>query len=135
MSDYNKYDSKINPRWDPDVLVEIDFYKTDKKRIYPQGFCPNHNITNYSLVGGQHFYIDKDVVYSGERVSAFIKFIGGEEYGECLWLGRRFTIQCASVELYGEAKIIEIYNSAMEREIPSQEEEKNYEFTKFRIYK
>lgn len=134
MSNFNKYDSKKNPKWDPDVLVEIEFYESEKKRLYPQGFCPNHNITNYSLVGGQHFYLDKENVYPGEQASAFIKFISGESYGKCLWIGRRFTIQSGSSELYGEAKIIEIYNSAMEREIPSIEVQKNFEFTKFRIF-
>jgi len=64
------------------------------------------------LTTGIHQYYDREKVELGETVLGTITFINPEAYPECLWVGKRISIQEAS-HIVGYAEITKIFNETL----------------------
>jgi hypothetical protein len=64
------------------------------------------------LTTGVHHYYDREKVELGESVFGTITFITPEAYPECLWVGKRISIQEAS-HIVGYAEITKVFNGTL----------------------
>jgi len=98
-----------------DIEAKITFLTTEEGgRTTPviSGYRPAHLVNNDYLTTGIHQYYDREKVELGETVLGTITFITPEAYPECLWVGKRISIQEAS-HIVGYAEITKIFNETL----------------------
>ncbi|WP_045516874.1 hypothetical protein [Neobacillus niacini] len=98
-----------------DIEAKITFLITEEGgRTTPvfSGYRPAHLLNNDYLTTGIHQYYNREKVELGETVLGTITFITPEAYPECLWVGKRISIQEAS-HIVGYAEITKIFNETL----------------------
>lgn len=102
----------------PDIEAIMSFLKTEDGGR-PNGvfdaYRPAHLVKDDYLTTGVHHYYDREKVELGEEVLGTITFITPEAYPNCLWIGKRITIQEGS-HIVGYAKVTKIFNRLLEYE-------------------
>ena len=96
----------------PDVEAIFEFSEYRKNNIY-DGYRPTHCLKEGCLTTGLHHYYNLDKE-TNEVIKGTIKFITPEEYSNCLGVGQKILMYEGS-KLVGEAKIIKIFNSLLEK--------------------
>jgi|1185.fasta_scaffold568121_2 translation elongation factor EF-Tu-like GTPase len=98
-----------------DIEAKITFFTTEEGgRTTPvfSGYRPAHLVNKDYLTTGIHQYYDREKVGLGETVLGTIKFITSEAYTECLWVGKRISIQEAS-HIVGYAVVTKVFNETL----------------------
>lgn len=91
--------------------IEVIF-TCDRSTPFFDGYRPDHLIKDDYLTTGTHKYYDKDSVKIGESVLGSITFITPEEYPNCLWEGKKISIQEGS-KVVGYAVVVKILNELL----------------------
>jgi translation elongation factor EF-Tu-like GTPase len=102
-----------------DIEAKITFLITEEGgRKHPafSGYRPAHLVKDGYLTTGIHQYYDREKVELGETVLGTITFVTTEAYPECLWVGKRISIQEAS-HIVGFAEITKIFNKTLLKEM------------------
>ena len=63
MIRFNKFDSNVNPKWEPDALVQFELFATEKsgrKREVVNGYRPQYKVRRDYLTSTFHFFLIKN---------------------------------------------------------------------------
>jgi len=91
-----------------DVEVEFDFVGV-RKRPASNGYRPAHMLKDDYLTTGMHYYYDTGEIAGNGKAIGSIKFVTPEAYPNCLWVGKKISIQ-EGIKIIGYATIIKIFN-------------------------
>lgn len=93
---------------EPDVEVLFEF---NGSRRYPaaDGYRPHHLVKDGCLTTGVHHYYEVETVAPNGTAKGTITFITPEAYPNCLWVGKRISIQ-EGARIVGHATILKVLN-------------------------
>ena len=91
-----------------DVEVLFEFVGT-RKNYVANGYRPHHLIKENYLTTGIHHYYDVDTVSPSGTVKGTITFITPKEYPNCIWVGKKITIQ-EGAKIVGYATVLKVLN-------------------------
>lgn len=98
----------------PDVEAIFEFNGARRAPIF-DGYRPAHRIKDDYLTSGLHHYFQMESVPPDGTVRGTITFITPEAYPQCLWLGKRISIQ-EGERIVGWATITQILNPLLRAE-------------------
>ncbi len=97
----------------PDVEAIFEFNGT-RTNPAADGYRPAHLITDNYLTTGTHHYYDVNAVPPNGTAKGTITFLSPEAYPNCLWIGKRISIQ-EGARVVGYATITEIFNPTLRK--------------------
>jgi len=95
-----------------DVEAFFEFNGTRKNAAF-EGYRPAHLVKDDYLTTGMHHYYGVNEVAPDGRAYGTITFISPEYYPNCLWIGKKISIQ-EGARVVGQATITKIYNPVLD---------------------
>lgn len=92
----------------PDVEALFEFIGT-RKHPAADGYRPHHLVSGNYLTTGVHHYYDVQTVSPTGTAKGTITFLSPEAYPNCLWVGKKITIQEGG-HIVGYATILKVLN-------------------------
>ena len=96
----------------PDIEALFKFNGT-RKHPAANGYRPAHLVADGCLTTGIHHYYEVDSVMPSGTAKGTIKFISPEYYPNCLWIGKKISIQ-EGERVVGHAIVTRIFNNILE---------------------
>jgi len=108
-----QYSVAENPAANDNPDVEVDFEFTGMRKHPVQiGYQPVHMVKAGYLATGVHYYYCVAQLAADGKGAGTIKFIKPEAYPNCLWIGKKISIQEGS-RIVGYATIRKIFNPVL----------------------
>ena len=98
----------------PDVEVYFEFNGRRGREVY-DGYRPAHRVKDDYLTTGVHHYYNTEIVENNGSAMGTITFLTPEAYPQCLWIGKRITVQEGG-RIVGYAEIRKIFNPLFQKE-------------------